>query len=95
MIKSNTETKKGGFNALSKYGGELKEKNNLKNIIDGKIKKLEEQRNQVDEQIKNLKDINGNFFKPKGLEGFTIERLKQKINELEHRLTTDNIDKKQ
>ena len=55
MIKSNTEAKKGGFNAISKYGGELKEKNNLKNIIDSKIKKLEEQKNQVDELIKNLK----------------------------------------
>jgi len=39
-MKSNSDNKKSGYNALSKYAGELKEKNNLKNVIDAKMKKL-------------------------------------------------------
>ena len=52
LIKSNSENKKSGFTALSKYGLELREKLNLKKILFDKIHKLEEQQEHIDKQLK-------------------------------------------
>lgn len=67
LIKSNSENKKGGFAALSKYGLELREKNNLKNSLFDKVKKLENERNTIESQLKALRDQNASLLKPQEL----------------------------
>jgi regulator of replication initiation timing len=95
LIKSNSENKKSGFTALSKYGLELKEKLNLKKILFDKIHKLEEQQAQIEKKLKDLKDVNGNLRGSKDLEAMSVEHLKSRILNLEQTLSSANLDKKQ
>jgi hypothetical protein len=67
LIKSNSENRKGGFAALSKYGLELKEKTNLKKSLFDKVNKLEDERNIIESQLKTLRDQNSVLLKPKEL----------------------------
>jgi hypothetical protein len=48
LIKSSGENKKSGFNALSKYGLELKEKYGLKKSLFEKINTLEEKKKDIE-----------------------------------------------
>ena len=94
MIKSSGENKKSGFNALSKYGLELKEKYGLKKSLFEKINTLEEKRKDIEGQINTLKSQNGDLKAPKDLELMSLEQLKQRIANLEQRLSSANLDKK-
>ena len=79
---------------MSKYGLELKEKHGLKKSLLEKINTLEEKRKDIDEQINTLKSQNGDLKAPKGLELMSLEQLKQRIANLEQRLSSANLDKK-
>ena len=94
MIKSSGENKKSGFNALSKYGLELKEKYGLKKSLFEKINTLEEKKKDIEGQINTMKIQNDDLKAPKDLELMSLEQLKQRIANLEQKLSSANLDKK-
>lgn len=68
--------------AISKYSGELKEKNNFKNLIDKDIASLQEKKDKVDDEIKSLKDKNTILRKPQSHEHQSKEALQEKLEKL-------------
>ena len=95
LIKSSGENKKSGFNALSKYGVELREKYGLKKSLFEKINNLEDKRKSIEEKLNVLKTQNGDLRSPKDLELMSSEQLKQRVATLEQRLSSANLDKKE
>ena len=95
LIKSNSENKKSGFNALSKYGVELREKNDLKKSLFDKINGLEEKRKHIESQLNILKAHNMNLNNSKDIELMSSEHLKSRIDSLEQRLSSANLTKQE
>ena len=51
LLKSTSENRKTGFVLKSKFSATLKEKNNIKKILENDLKYLEENRDQLDASL--------------------------------------------
>ena len=79
LLKNTSENRKNGFVVRSQFSAVLKDKNNIKASIDNDIKILEEKRDIVDKDLNSIKVKINMLERPKDLEFFSTEQLKQKI----------------
>ena len=79
ILKSTSENRKKGFALNTKFSGILKEKNNLKMIIENDVKLLEEKRDALNHELLTIKNRVNELRKPDGLEDCSTEELQKRL----------------
>lgn len=96
MAMRNThETKRTGQAVKSKFFGALKEKKNLRNILEDEMKTLEAKRDGVEGELNRNKDRIKGLRKPDNFQECSTEELKRRLEKIENRLRLEELDKKE
>lgn len=93
-MRDTHESKRTGQAVKSKYFSALREKINLKKILDHELKQLEEKKVAVESEMASNKERIKTLKNPDNFQECSTEELKARIEKLENRLRTDNLDKK-
>lgn len=94
-LKNNSENKRSGQAVRSKFSAILKEKNNLKKILQDDMEILEGKRDKVQGQMRLVKDKTRSLQQPENFGDCSTEELRRRLEKTEMKLTTAELNKQE
>lgn len=94
-MKDTHENKRNGQATKSKFFGELKEKKNIRNILSDDIKLLEEKKQEVETELSQNREKIKALRKPDSFQECSTEELKLRLEKIENKLRSEDLDKKE